>query len=166
LGVKSLIAATALLFAFVTGSSAVVWTAAEDKAGQFNVVGYSAEGELRIVIKGRDVKVYAFLKALDRESAASLQVSTVLGAKKGKTQWTASADASQPGTLLEAPNGTVLLDELFQAGASTFSLRIAPPGKLSVVADFSLSGLEDYKARILEAQTKPPVPVKVVAKAR
>jgi hypothetical protein len=166
LGVKSFIAAIAFMLSFATGSSALVWTATEDKGGQFNVVGHSPEGELRIVIKGRDIKVFAFLKGLDRENAPAVEVATVLGPKKIKAKWTATTDPAQTGTVLEAPNGTVLLDEFFQAGASTFSVRIAPPGKLSVVADFSLSGLEDHRTKILEAQTKPPVVAKATAKKR
>jgi len=164
LGVKSFIAAAALLLALIMSSHAVAWTASEDKAGQLNVVGVSGEGELRIVIKGKDVKVFTLLKSLERDNAPSFDVATVLGPKKAKSKWAASTDPAQPGALLQAPNGTALLDEFFQAGASTFSVRVAPAGKLSVVADFSLSGLELHKARIQEAQTKVPGPATAAIK--
>lgn len=138
--------------------------ATEDNTGQLNIVGRSGDGELRIAIKGRDVKVYALLNSLPRDNTTSFDVSTVLGPKKAKEKWTATADPAQPGTLLQAPKGKVLLDEFLNAPASTFSLRVTPPGKLSIVADFSLSGLDDHKAQIEEALTKTTAPVKPAAK--
>jgi hypothetical protein len=158
--VKSLFASCAfLLFAIATSWSAPLWIASEEKTGRLGITGRCDEGELRIVINGPDVKIYAFLNSLERGTAATFDVSTVLGAKKAKAQWQASTEPGKPGTLLEAPNGSALLAELLKAGASTFSMRVTPAGKLSVVADFSLSGLEEHKARIDQAlfrAARPP----------
>ena len=166
LRVKSFLSACFAFLALAAASHSAAWTASEDKAGQLNVVGATVDGELRIVIKGKDIKVFALINSLERENAPAFEVGTVLGPKKGKANWAASTEPGRIGTLLQAPDGMKLLDELFQGGAATFSMRVAPPGKLSAVADFSLSGLESYKARIQEAQTKPPVPVKVAASKR
>jgi len=155
LAVNSFFAACAFLLTVVTVShSEPMWTASIDNTGQLNLVETSDDGLLRIVIKGSDVKVFAFLKSLERGDAAGFDVSTVLGAKKTKGKWAANTVPGHPGTLLEAPNGSTLLADFLQTPGSTFSVRVAPAGKLSVVADFALSGLEQYKTRIEEAQPK------------
>jgi hypothetical protein len=152
--VKSLLTACAFLLAVTTVSHSASWTASIDNTGALNLVESNDDGLLRIVIKGNEVKVFAFLRILERGDAAAFDVSTVLGAKKSKEKWAANTVEGHPGTLLEAPNGSALLADLLHASGSTFSVRVAPPKKLSVVADFSLSGFEEYKSQIEGAQSK------------
>jgi hypothetical protein len=162
---KSLLTACAFLLTVTTVSySAPMWTASIDNTGWLNLVESSDDGLLRIVIKGSEVKVFAFLKTLERGDATAFEVSTVLGAKKSKAKWAANTVEGHPGTLLEAPNGSALLADLLHASGSTFSVRVTPPGKLSVVADFPLSGFEEYRAQIEGAQSKATVAPKATPK--
>lgn len=156
---KTYLATGAFLLASIAlANSAPVWTAVEDNTGQLNVIGRSGDGELRIVIKGPDVKVFALVSSLERGDATAFDVSTTLGLKKAKEKWTASVDPGQTGTLLQAPNGRALLADFLKASAGTFSVRVMPAGKLSVVADFSLSGLQELRTQIDQAQSKKPSP--------
>jgi hypothetical protein len=158
--VKFSLTVCAFLFVFVPISRGVpLWTASNDSTGQYHLTGRSDDGELRIVIKGKEAKVFVLLNALEREAASTFDVSTAFGVKKAKEKWTVSADTTQAGTVgtvLQAPSGNKLLTDFLKATGSTFSIRVAPPGKLGVVGDFSLSGLEDFRSQIQEALTRPP----------
>jgi hypothetical protein len=163
--VKPLLAACAFLLTITAAShSASLWTASIDNNGWLNLVESNEDGLLRIVIRGNEVKVFTFLRTLERGDATAFDVSTVLGAKKSKEKWAANTVEGHAGTLLEAPNGSVLLADLLRASGSTFSVRVAPPGKLSVVADFSLSGFDEYKAQIEGAQSKATAAPKATPK--